>query len=638
MAADTGLRCVSINATWYHSVLLSGRKSPMHPSSLFSVGTWHWRTGARMQGIARVALAVLALGAAVPALAQTGNETAPRACDDNLKASFNTVPDTRVTAVMAFAKGDDLAPALVSGKAAGDLCMVRLLVGPGNPGPADAAATSPGIGVELWLPAAERWNHRLHALGGGGWSARLIDGSAAAQVAGKEGSIAAFTDGGHGPYVGQPGTWASYSDSSFMFGPDGKVSGWQWAAFGHRGVHEMAVAAKAFAAHYYGQGPRWSYFTGGSNGGRQGHVAAQAHPADFDGIISNNPAINWPGTMVAMFSAQEIMRRDLGRSMRADQVTLLSAAAVSACDSQLTGSHDGFISDPLACNYDPTRDRAVLCAGDGGANTTPACVTRAEARVMNRIWYGLTRDGKAPDPARDNGVVPRLSANRPWFGYPRGAEFFLPGTPWPEGRFFASPIALTSVGVMLDDFRFNEPSVRTLVGKGENGWRNLDTAAFLGMLQGGSRLMRKYGPFYLEKADLSAFKARGGKMIVTHAMADQAIPVSATSHFYEGLVRRSGGHKATDSFYRYYQIPGGNHFGATTLQGLPGISPPPNPPLPDDKTLLNALIAWVEQGKAPEGLTMSNSDGSMNRPMCAYPSRITYNGGDRAAASSYSCR
>lgn len=43
------------------------------------------------------------------------------------------------------------------------------MVGPGNPGPADAPSTSPGIGIEVWLPMPEKWNNRLHVIGGGGW-------------------------------------------------------------------------------------------------------------------------------------------------------------------------------------------------------------------------------------------------------------------------------------------------------------------------------------------------------------------------------------------------------------------------------------------------------------------------------------
>ncbi|HWW24275.1 MAG TPA: hypothetical protein VNZ85_00080, partial [Caulobacter sp.] len=47
---------------------------------------------------------------------------------------------------------------------------VKLNVGPGNPGVADAPSTSAGIGIEIWLPTAANWNRRIHVKGGGGWA------------------------------------------------------------------------------------------------------------------------------------------------------------------------------------------------------------------------------------------------------------------------------------------------------------------------------------------------------------------------------------------------------------------------------------------------------------------------------------
>jgi feruloyl esterase len=51
---------------------------------------------------------------------------------------------------------------------ANDVCVVKLNVGHRNPGPAGAPSTSPGIGIEVWLPSASNWNNRIHVMGGGG--------------------------------------------------------------------------------------------------------------------------------------------------------------------------------------------------------------------------------------------------------------------------------------------------------------------------------------------------------------------------------------------------------------------------------------------------------------------------------------
>ncbi len=93
------------------------------------------------------------------------------ACDESLKSAFKPDADTTVTVVRQFHKGDDLN---LDGKASGtvaasDVCMVKLNVGPGHAGPADAPSTSPGIGIEVWLPSQAAWNNRIRVLGGGGF-------------------------------------------------------------------------------------------------------------------------------------------------------------------------------------------------------------------------------------------------------------------------------------------------------------------------------------------------------------------------------------------------------------------------------------------------------------------------------------
>ena len=100
--------------------------------------------------------------------------TAALTCDDSIKTGFKPDDQTTVLLVKAFAKGD---PLVLSGsataqtpKAANDMCLVKLNVGPGNPGPADAPSTSAGIGIEVWLPKPANWNKRFHAIGLGGWS------------------------------------------------------------------------------------------------------------------------------------------------------------------------------------------------------------------------------------------------------------------------------------------------------------------------------------------------------------------------------------------------------------------------------------------------------------------------------------
>ena len=91
------------------------------------------------------------------------------ACDDNLKSAFQPDALTTVVAVKAFKQGDKVFVADSGSPVTlvADLCLVKLKVGPGNPGPADARSTSAGIGIEVWLPTHAAWNQRIRNYGGG---------------------------------------------------------------------------------------------------------------------------------------------------------------------------------------------------------------------------------------------------------------------------------------------------------------------------------------------------------------------------------------------------------------------------------------------------------------------------------------
>jgi len=587
-----------------------------------------------MTGLAAVALAMTGSGS--PAEART------RACDDSLKASFRPDRNTRVTAVMAFRKGDDLAPSFAEGKALEDLCMVRLLVGPGNPGPADAPSTSPGIGIEVWLPSAEKWNGRFHALGGGGMSGRLGDGTLIAEIAGKEGAVSAFTDVGHRSFIGTRFDMIrSAVDSSYLLNPDGKLSAFHWAASGNRGIHELAVKTKALIRHYYGRPVRYSYFQAGSNGGRQGHVAAQNHPKDFDGIYSGAPAINFNELLTSALYPQVLMKQELGRPLRPEQLYLASSAAISACDSTVSGEHDGYLSDPAACRYDPARDLRIVCKSDGGTNETPACVTRREAAIINRIWYGMTADGSAPDPATSIGKGDRLDPGQIWYGVPRGVALAGGGTVANSVNGDFDPLVHSSrwMPVLFENAALGTPDFTNATGNGKDGWKQMGYADLVKALAAGRRIESANGAYFGDKDDLRAFAARGGKLLVDHGLSDQIIAPEGTHHYFRRLVDRFGSVEKVHDFYRYFPVPGLDHGRLHPLvAGLIGVSPAPEPPELGRDRMYEILVDWVEKGIAPERIDVSNKSGTIQRPLCLYPAKVVHTGGNKARADSYTCR
>lgn len=562
-------------------------------------------------------------------------------CDESLKTSFKPDELTTVRAVRLFKAGQDLN---LSGRESGikarnDLCMVKLNVGPGNPGPADAPSTSQGIGIEIWLPTAERWNRRLRALGGGGWGGKVevsslteIDGTrehfggvSSANIADGEGAVSAVTDGGH---VGGP---------SFAMLPDGTINKRLWADFAGRAVHEMALKSKALILAFYGEPQRFAYFDGVSTGGREAFALAQQYPDDFDGILAGFAPVYWTRVLTGpLLHPRVVVQEDLGgKYMSDEQMLLVSSAATSACDATVVpGHHDGFISDPAACRYDPTKDRSVLCRDSGGDNATAACVSTTQARAINKMWFGQTRDGDVPDPAGNNGFNARLAEDQLWYGVSRGIDITKTGG---EKLFTANGIWQATLS--LQSPRLGDPRFINASGNGTNGWKSLTYAELSRAQSEGLRLQREFAGINAENPDLSRFAASNGKIIYIHGMADAFWVVQGGNHYYTAVAGKMGGFARVQEFFRYYPIPGGSHEKVPgPVAGIAGVSPAPDPPLPDWQKLYELLQLWVEKEQTPTTIVARNSNGTLNRPLCMYPQTIRYEGGKIEEASSYRCQ
>lgn len=561
------------------------------------------------------------------------------ACDESMKSAFKPDANTTVLLVKAFKKGD---PLLLTGSATSgtpvagnDVCVVKLNVGPGNPGPADAPSTSAGIGIEVWLPSQANWNNRIHIKGGGGWagtpqaSLTVLAGAAPdsagspADTALREGAVSASTDAGH---VGSP----PVADGSFTLKPDGTVNTALWQDFSERAIHEMALKTKALTKAYYGRDAKFSYWNGFSTGGRQAMKEAQANPADFDGILAGAPAINWSKFQTSQLYMQLAQLRDLGSNMTPNQLDLVSNAAISACD-LVGGQHLGYIPDPSQCRYDPTTDATVLCKANGGANTTPDCVTPTQANVVNKIWYGLTADGSVPSPATDNGLNTTTTGSQRWWGLNRGTTLIGLAGPVPF------PISTDWVAIELQNPTIGGPLLRNASGNGANGWTSLSYAQLSNAFDRGVALDPAFANINTDNPDLSKFRDRGGKLISYHGLADQLIFPQGTVAYYERVLAQMGGAASVQNFYRLYLVPGMGH-----SLGNGSSNPAANPPLPTADQLYALLTAWVEQGTAPGRVDIRTAVTAENpvqksRAICQYPQKARYTAGDPTQAASYTC-
>lgn len=204
----------------------------------------------------------------------------------------------------------------------------------------------PAIQFEVRRPLSN-WTQRFLQTGCGGLCGNLninvgrTDGCPPAT----KGEIAlASTDMGHsngpGRGNGDP-VWAAEN-------PQTQID------FAYRAEHLTAVAAKALIRQYYGQAPKYSYFSGCSDGGREALMEAQRYPEDFNGIAAGAPAMNFitQNTFYHGWNAVKNTGPDGQAILTADKLPILHRAVLDACD-ELDGLKDGFISNPPACKFDP---------------------------------------------------------------------------------------------------------------------------------------------------------------------------------------------------------------------------------------------------------------------------------------------
>jgi feruloyl esterase len=236
----------------------------------------------------------------------------PLACDDSLKTAFKPDAQTTVVAVRRIAKGTPIV-AVDSAQpitTAVDMCLVKLLVGPGVTAEKDrnARSYSEGIGMEVWLPDATVWNERIRNYGGGGWVggghryADKIGSKVPAIVNANMGYASGTHDGG------QP--W--YQDASFAFLSNGALNEEGLRDMSRRAMYEQAVKTRALVQAYYGRGPRFSYYDGHSQGGRQGLKVAQEWPELYDGYLIAQPAVSVTRFSLANLYPQIVMKSELG--------------------------------------------------------------------------------------------------------------------------------------------------------------------------------------------------------------------------------------------------------------------------------------------------------------------------------------
>jgi Tannase and feruloyl esterase len=146
----------------------------------------------------------------------------------------------------------------------------------------------------------------------------------------------------------------------------------------------------------------------------------------------------------------------------------------------------------------------------------------------------------------------------------------------------------------------------------------------------GRLLSDGYGFIDAVNPDLSAFRARGGKLLIYHGWNDGgsggAISPENSVNYYSSVLARMG--PKQEDWLRLFMVPGMAHCG-----GGPG---------PNQVNWMAAMERWHESGIAPDRLIASRASDNrvnMTRPVCPYPQAAQYTGvGSTNDAANFVCK
>ena len=413
------------------------------------------------------------------------------------------------------------------------------------------------------------------------------------------------SDAGHG----------AAQNGSFGADPQARID------YGYGAVAALTPMAKALIRAAYGRPADRSYIGGCSNGGRHALVAAARMPDAYDGFLVGNPGTVLPRAAIANLVG--------GRTY----ASLATDPADSAPASRSPSA--GW-----------SRTRSCSAATRSTARPTAWCRTRAPARPPS-----ISAATCPPAPARATAAAWPRRRRAP-------SAACSPASPWHRANGFYAPFPYDA-GLATGDWaqwKFNAPSTRD-AGAVSNIWQvppappsGFDGRAFMLSADADALLARVQATdaSYAEPAlsfmlpprldDLSALRKRGGRIVMYHGTSDPIFSSEHSVQVYEAWSRGSGA--PAESFARLYLVPGMNH-----CRGGPST---------DQFDLLQPLVDWVEQGKAPGPVTAqvrgpgnpagANADvpaswsPNRSRPLCPYPAVARYGGGDLESAAAFSCR
>jgi feruloyl esterase len=430
-----------------------------------------------------------------------------------------------------------------------------------------------------------------------------------------------------------PGVAMYGSDSGHQaggFGGGGAFDDWALNEeaiknLGYMQMKKTHDAAMVIIKRVYGERPRFSYYIGGSQGGREALTVAQRYPDDYDGIIADVPIVNFSSLMLAP-ELIRIQEKPLSKWVTPAKANAIRAEFIRQCD-KLDGLEDGIINNYMAA-------RSIFNVTDGIGTTDPWARLRAPNGVDSN-----PNDTSASARLTDGQIETlKLVYSRYKFATPlaNGVKTF---GMWVPNTDVAGSGLIDSTRYQGQEGAPANARMHSHLGVlGVTGFlmQNL-SANPLDYVEGGAfNKRREQISEWLDSTnpDLSAFYKHGGKMIVTIGTNDTLASPGAQLDYFQSVIDKMGQDKV-DAFARFFVIPQSGH-------GLSGSSADINgsgqaiqaTPIPNQFDKTGLLMAWVEKNEAPaKTLVVTSQNRSL--PLCSYPNYPKYTGGPTDKASSY---
>ncbi len=469
---------------------------------------------------------------------------------------------------------------------------------PGGPPTVDTFQTIRlGIALPLNTNTGDAaWGGRLFMTAGGGAQGSVP--GLTSYVAMNPAAIGAGSDSGHGDAnSGSGDSWGVINGVSLNYG---KIKDWA----GGRANGVTVKLAKQLAQVYYGSPVARTYWNGCSGGGHMGWAQLLYYPEEYDGAVIGAPAHNWQEFRLAD-SWDELARKkavQMGSpAITTGQLSAANVAANAACAAidGVTVNGNPVMMDPRACMWSATNN---IC-GKPGAPAPPNCLDEIQAAAIDQSWDGpRNRYGLRIWPSYERGISTGVSTT-------------TQGSTAQVMRYDHYNTSFNSANLYLD-----QESILLAKAAG------VDVTNAIAYEDEATLCSNRTADFIDDNnpVQLEAAHAKGIKIIVYHGTQDSAIQFNNDIDFYIRNAAHFG--NGTPDFgklqpwYRLFLVAGAPH-------------------CPQVAAAIPALINWVENGTAPDSLSLTLTPTQSFVPkLCPFPQEAMWNGaGPTNDPGSYTC-